>query len=503
MRRTVGVGVVAFTLVALAGVAGAQTIERPGAGDRAGTSTGSGLLDRLVSGALGGPDTGPDAGPGGGAGDRAGGGADGAADVLAGTTAGGGVGGLAGTGGAGNPAGGAAAGLADGLVGDLGRIGRQRVGTIERITRLLGSEGAGARSTTLRYPGASYVKVHLDRVALGRGGSVTVSDPAGAEVYRYDERSLRSQHWAMSVTGDTAVVTVHRGSAVIDRVARGFTRKERGERDRAEREQRQRESTVRAAARARDERYERARAGAAAGRTQAGAAERRAVREESVCGGDDKADAVCYRSSDPVLYLRSKAVVRLLINGNELCTGWRIGPNNRLITNNHCFTESRAAYNTEVWFNYQCAVCGGYEVFRPTKVWGNQVLTTDRGLDLTLFTVAGFDQVEKFGFLELELTRPSAGEEVFIPQHPAGDPTMIAARSDRDRSGTCAVEDPAYDGFAPDSDVSYYCDTEGGSSGSPVLSRRTNRVVALHHFGGCPNSGVRADLIYQRIRSLL
>jgi hypothetical protein len=44
-------------------------------------------------------------------------------------------------------------------------------------------------------------------------------------------------------------------------------------------------------------------------------------------------------------------------------------------------------------------------------------------------------------------------------------------------------------------DVSYYCDTAGGSSGSPVLSRKTGKVVALHHFGGCPNSGVRADLL--------
>ena len=65
------------------------------------------------------------------------------------------------------------------------------------------------------------------------------------------------------------------------------------------------------------------------------------------------------------------------------------------------------------------------------------------------------------------------------------------------------MADPLYDGYAKDTDVSYYCDTAGGSSGSPVISRKTDKVIALHHFGGCPNSGVRIDLIYSKIKSLL
>ena len=32
---------------------------------------------------------------------------------------------------------------------------------------------------------------------------------------------------------------------------------------------------------------------------------------------------------------------------------------------------------------------------------------------------------------------------------------------------------------------------------------RTNSVIALHHFGGCPNSGVRFDEIYAEVRDLL
>ncbi|MEV8507237.1 serine protease [Actinoplanes sp. NPDC051475] len=360
--------------------------------------------------------------------------------------------------------------------------GRQKVGTLLNVDKLLGY-GAPKREV-LRYPGASYVKVHFSRLTMLPGDYVTVADAAGKESYRYDAPKLLdtaapTARWAMSITGDTAVLEVHRGggnlvSSVlgslgvrVDQVAKGFTRKEQ---EAAPEEQLRNPN--------------------------------RTGREESVCGNDESRDAVCYRSVDPVAYTRSKSIARLLINGTELCTGWRIGAKNRMLTNNHCFDNSDDAYETEVWFNYQCAKCGGYDVFRPTKVWGGKVVATNHVYDYTLFTVENFGAVQKFGYLTLDTARPVRGQELYVPQHPAGEPTRIAGRLG-EKAGTCAVADNAFDGYARDSDVSYYCDTEGGSSGSPVLSRKTDKVVALHHFGGCPNSGVRADLLYARIKNNL
>jgi V8-like Glu-specific endopeptidase len=357
--------------------------------------------------------------------------------------------------------------------------GRQRVGELLHVDKLLGYLTGGPQTESFSYPGASYVKLHFDKLAMMPGDYVTVSNPSGTESYRYDASSIKSDKWAMSVTGDTAKLEMHRaaGNAVsnllgnlgvgVDQVAKGFTQQQL----KAEPEDQM----------------------PAPGRTG---------KEESVCGADTSKDAVCYKSSDPVAYTKSKAIARLLINGTELCTGWRIGPNNRMLTNNHCFTTTSEAYDTEVWFNYQCATCGGYDVFQPTKVWGSQVLSTDHTYDYTLFSVGNFATIQKFGYLALDTARPAKGQELYVPQHPAGEPTRIAG-SLGEKAGNCQVIDPNYTGYAAGSDVSYLCDTEGGSSGSPVISRKTNRVVALHHFGGCPNSGVRADLLAAKLAKLL
>jgi hypothetical protein len=142
-------------------------------------------------------------------------------------------------------------------------------------------------------------------------------------------------------------------------------------------------------------------------------------------------------------------------------------------------------------------------MLKPTKVWGDQVIATDQRLDYTLFSVRSFRSIARFGYLLVDTRAPKAGQELYVPQHPSGDPTKIAIGSGSELDGNCAVVDPSYRGYADGTDLSYYCDTAGGSSGSPVLSRDTNAVIGLHHFGGCPNSGVRMDLIYDQVGALL
>ena len=56
--------------------------------------------------------------------------------------------------------------------------------------------------------------------------------------------------------------------------------------------------------------------------------------------------------------------------------------------------------------------------------------------------------------------------------------------------------DQTYGRSAPGSQTGYACDSQGGSSGAPIVDPATGRVIALHHFGDvdtglCLNSGTK------------
>lgn len=321
---------------------------------------------------------------------------------------------------------------------------------------------------------ASYVKVNFDLFDLPPGAQVVVSNPQGTEVYRYGAGSTddytvdaelgqdgKYSFSAMSISGPVAIVRV-----LTREGQRGAEGKYAGLRISSyyagypepavpELEKR--------------------------GLLQPGAG-------KSICGVDDKRDAVCFGNTTTA-YQRSLPVARLLIGGRSLCTGWRVGSGDKMFTNNHCFTTSTQAAGTEVWFNYQRTTCGGTTNTVPTKVSGRTVLRTNTTYDYTLFTINNASTVSSFGFLSLDVRAPRVGEGIFIAQHPGGKPKQIATTSDRD-SGSCRVN-----GLST-TDAAYYCDTEGGSSGSPVFATSSGKVVALHHLGGCTNQGARIDKIW-------
>ncbi len=330
-------------------------------------------------------------------------------------------------------------------------------------------------SQQLREAGADFVKVHFAEFRLPAGAYVLVASADGQEVHRYEgggdagaaNRTFdRSQgedgltrFAALSVFGESATVTLVLPPGVAWGPSHAL-------------------------------RIDRFHAGKLA------AAERTLL---SVCGTDERRDPVCFAASNPTQVDRTRPVARLLMAGSSLCTGWRVGPDNRMFTNNHCFSDQSTLTNTEVWFNYQRSSCGGSALAAVTKVTGGTLLKTDATLDYSLFTINSFASVASFGYLGLEVRDPALNETIYIAQHGGGNPKQLALTSDQDGGGNCKINNANANGNGTGTDVAYYCDTEGGSSGSPVIAGASNKTLALHHFGGCTNQGVKISKIWPQV----
>ncbi|WP_246018735.1 trypsin-like serine peptidase [Saccharothrix australiensis] len=335
----------------------------------------------------------------------------------------------------------------------------------------------------LTEPGSSYLKVHFSSLELAPGDRVTVADPTGREVHTYHGDPTRrafpgdSPHTvhgkrgfaAMSIDGDTAVVTLHaaverpdaaalgrRGlGARVDSYYRGFTEPERAAANPA---------------------------------------------PLSVCGTDARRDVVCYQNNHPTEFARSGAVARQLLNGLGHCTAWRVGNTNRMLTNYHCMESAADLRASEFQFDYQCATCGGSNPKPGTKVSGLELIKSSplSALDYALFSVNNFASIQQYGTLYLDVREPTAGERIYIPGHGDTRPKRLSLYEERDGGAYCKI-----DVVSSGVNTGYRCDSSGGNSGSPVLAASSHKVIALHHLGGCPNWGTRISLVNREIASLI
>ena len=337
-------------------------------------------------------------------------------------------------------------------------------------------------SHTVTHPNASYIKLHFKNINLQNGGKLVVRSEDGSEQYEYTEFNMSA---ATTADGDDGVTSFYAMSISADKVIVEYTP---GHVD----NMLQNQSTF---ADAEIDSYYHG-------------TENTLMQLEnndtdilSTCGAMERKDVQCWSNSNPVEFERSRPVARLLMNGSGLCTGWRVGSENRMFTNNHCIESAAELVNTEVWFNYQHTSCDGSSLESIVKVTGKDFLKTDYTLDYTLFTINDFSKAEPFGYFGLDVRDATQGERIYIPQHGSGNPKELSIESDRDSNGLCSVNQANANGFGSGTDLGYYCDTIGGSSGSPVLAAATNNVIALHHLGGCTNKGAKVSLIWPQVAS--
>lgn len=211
-----------------------------------------------------------------------------------------------------------------------------------------------------------------------------------------------------------------------------------------------------------------------------------------------------YRGKSDPIRTWGRAVARLRFvdssDGKQYsCSGFMVTPD-LMVTNEHCVNTEAERKSTLVDFNYD----GG----TPAKTLRVKSLeASDPGRDYSILRLAKRPDV---GVLPLKpagvpskVAAPADGgtQDLVIIQHPAGRIKEVSVIQ-------CHVVERSTAGLtAEKTDFEHFCDTETGSSGSPVLDPSQNGVVGLHHLGFFPgdkrliNRAVNIDEVLNHIRA--
>ena len=210
------------------------------------------------------------------------------------------------------------------------------------------------------------------------------------------------------------------------------------------------------------------------------------LKEKTIIGGvDERKRLACFKRAAPEIYSHGLSSVKL---GSG--SGSSIGTDNMFLTNHHVFSTNADVLKSEIWFNWHHLDCDESKTAAatPIKLQGEKLLVTGTGgsTDFSLFSADSFDvkhsNVKRlFGGLQISKGKPEVGAPLYIPQYGNGGlrPTYVA---DQHESGHCAVV--RYTNV-----MHYNCDTQPGSSGSPVLSQTSHQLVGVH-YGGYQSTNV-------------
>lgn len=222
---------------------------------------------------------------------------------------------------------------------------------------------------------------------------------------------------------------------------------------------------------------------------------------KAIVGADDRQDLVVaygrehryYRWSAPIGLL----LFQRLSDGRDTnCTGFLVAPL-LFVTNHHCVSAAAQLRTATVEFGVESA-----PVSPPVRAAIASIVYTNPGLDTSVLRLASAPSVLPAVFAD---RAPAAGDALVLIQHPGRRPKTIAVKD-------CRVVAAEVEALVAGTrtDFTHACDSEGGSSGAPLLDEATGRIVGLHHLALADprsrdylNFGVRAPALVEALRGVL
>lgn len=224
------------------------------------------------------------------------------------------------------------------------------------------------------------------------------------------------------------------------------------------------------------------------------------ITARAIIGSNQVRDVACYEHTHPAFYKSSLAVVNT--NGSS---GWNLAGGPYVMTNHHVAGDAGYKWHL-LRYNHQNRGCNSGGAGNHLDLRTERVVTAGgagAANDYALYAVNTVDYQEAgirqiFGNLWFNPSqgRLPAGTPVYIPQHIWGGVKKMTDRHDDGHE--CKVEDSSW------TVLRYNCDTDGGSSGSPVIMQKDNTVVGLHMGTvGYSNLGTTGAHVYNMIKSIV
>lgn len=166
----------------------------------------------------------------------------------------------------------------------------------------------------------------------------------------------------------------------------------------------------------------------------------------------------------------SRLVIMMPNGGGYYCTGFLV-TKDLMMTNQHCIHDNREALSTIAEFKYENPNPN------PKQFHIRGLEAVNEALD---YAIVRTDQSPgtQFNFVGIEKSLSiNDNMKLVVIQHPDGLPKMASIKN-------CKVNGINRVGVKQDAtDFGHVCDTLHGSSGSPIFSDSSKKVIGLHHFG--------------------